>query len=86
MCPIEAQGLSRRERRTRVWGRFMVEFRRHSLPTMELTTTFPRFCLPARPLQRRQEEHRGGRTTAQGFGRSLLALPFADARLRRTAL
>src|SRR6516225_4058107 len=33
--------------------------------------SFPRFCLPARPLNCRQEEHRSGRTTAQGFGGSL---------------
>src|SRR6266850_2319663 len=44
--------------------------------------SFPRFCLPARPLQCRQEEYRSGRATAQGFGRSLLVLPFAGARLR----
>ena len=46
--------------------------------------SFPRFCLSARPLQCRQEEYRSGRATAQGFGRSLLALPFAGARLRPT--
>jgi hypothetical protein len=44
--------------------------------------SFPRFCLPARPLQYRQEEHRSGRATARGFGCSLLALPFAGPRLR----
>jgi hypothetical protein len=30
--------------------------------------------VPASPPQCRQEEHRSSRTTAQGFGRSLLAL------------
>jgi len=35
------------------------------------------FRLPARPLQRRQEEQQSHRTTAQGFDRGLIALPFA---------
>jgi|SRR5579872_4380481 len=51
--------------------------------------SFPGFCLPACPLQCRQEEHRSGSTTAQRFGRSLLALLFAGTGLRparRTAL
>jgi hypothetical protein len=40
-------------------------------------------------LQCGQKEHRSSRATAKGFDRSLLALPFAGARLqptRRTAL
>ena len=59
----------------------MVEVRRYPLPRhgtdhdSEPLPSFPRFCLPARPLQCRQEEYRSGRATAQGFGRSLLALP-----------
>jgi hypothetical protein len=65
--------------------RFMVEIRRR--PVLRHGTdhdskplpSFPRFCLPARPIQCRQEEYRSGRATAQGFGRSLLALPFAGA-------
>jgi hypothetical protein len=44
---------------------------------LEPLPSFTRFCLPARPLHRRQEGHRSGRTTAQGFVRSLLALPVA---------
>jgi hypothetical protein len=59
-----------------------------SVRAMELITIlnrchrFPGFCLPGGPLQCRQEEHRSGRTNAQGFGRNLLAPPFAGARLR----
>ncbi len=34
----------------------------------------PGICLPARPLQSRQEEYRSGRATAQRFGRALLAV------------
>ncbi len=55
--------------------------RRHSRPRhgtdhdSKPLPSFPGFCLPARLLQCRQEEHRSGRGTAQGFGRSLLALP-----------
>src|SRR5262252_6116168 len=52
-------------------------------------SSFPRFCLPTRPLQCRQEEYRSGGATALGFDRSLLALPFASAGLhpaRRAAL
>src|SRR6266702_4713231 len=73
----------------------IVEVRRRPLPRhgtdhdSKPLPSFPRFCLPARPLQCRQEEYRSGRATAQGFGRSLLTLPFAGARLRparRTAL
>jgi hypothetical protein len=41
--------------------------------------SFPGFCLPARSLHCRQEEHRSRCATAQGFDRSLLALPFAGA-------
>ncbi|HEY3835443.1 MAG TPA: transposase [Bryobacteraceae bacterium] len=61
----------------------MVEIRRRPLPRhgtdhdSKPLPSFPRFCLPARPLECRQEEYRSGRATAQGFGRSLLALPFA---------
>ena len=75
--------------------RFMVEIRRRPLPRYgtdhdsKPLPSFPRFCIPARPLQCRQEEYRSGRATAQWFGRSLLALPFAGGRLRptrRTAL
>ena len=40
----------------------------HDLKPLPL---LPGFCLPAGPLQCRQEEHRSGRTTAQGFGRNL---------------
>ena len=75
--------------------RFMVDIRRRPLPLhgtdhdSKPLPSFPRFCLPVRLLQCRQEEYRSGRATAQGFGRSLLALPFDGARLRpahRTAL
>ena len=58
----------------------MVEIRRRPLPRhgtdhdSKPLPSFPRFCLPARPVQSRQEEYRSGRATAQGFGRSLLAL------------
>jgi len=68
--------------------RLMVEGRRRPLPRhgtdhdSKPLPLFPRFCLPARPLQCRQEEYRSGRATAQGIGRSLLALPFAGAPLR----
>jgi hypothetical protein len=54
----------------------MVEIRRRPLPRhgtdhdLKPLPSFPRFCLPARPLQCRQEEYRSGRATAQGFGRS----------------
>jgi hypothetical protein len=64
----------------------MVETRRRPLPRhgtdhdSKPLSSFPRFWLPARPLQSRQEEYRSGRATAHGFGRSLLALPFAGAR------
>jgi transposase len=67
----------------------MVEIRRRPFPRhgtdhdSKPLPSFPRFCLPVRPLQCRQEEYRSGRATAQGFGRSLLALPFAGARLRQ---
>jgi len=60
----------------------MVEIRRRPLPRhgtdhdSKPLPSFPRFCLPARPLQCRQEEYRSGRATAQWFGRSLLAVPF----------
>ena len=63
----------------------MVEIRRRPLPRhgtdhdSEPLRSFPRLCLPARPLQCRQEEYRSGRASAQGFGRSLLALPFAGS-------
>ena len=65
----------------------MVKIRRRPLPRhgtdhdSKPLPPFPRFCLSARPLQCGQEEYRSGRATAQGFGRSLLALPFAGARL-----
>ncbi len=39
-----------------------------------------RGCLPTRPLHCRQEEHRSGRTTAQGLGRSLGALIVSEVR------
>ena len=61
----------------------MVEFRRRTPPRhgidhdLKPLPSFPGFCLPARPLGCRQEEHRSRRATAQGFDGSLLALPFA---------
>ena len=47
----------------------MVEIRRRPLPRYgtdhdsKPLPSFPRFCLPARPLQCRQEEYRSGRAT-----------------------
>ncbi len=52
--------------------RFMVEIRRRPLPRhgtdhdSKRLPSFPRFCLPARPLRCRQKEYRSGRATVQG--------------------
>src|ERR1700722_3863279 len=79
-----------RKTRTGRGGGLWVEFRCRTPPRhgtdhdLKPLPSFPGFCLPARPIGCRQEEHRSRRATAQGFDRSLLALPFAGARLRPT--
>jgi len=68
-----------------LWSRFRDQSRlcRGTDSSSKPMTSFPRFCLPARPLQCRQYEYRSGCASAQGFDRGLLALRFAGALLRR---
>ena len=77
----------KRERGGAVYRR---DFRRRSLPphgTHHDSKPLPslsRICLSSRHIQCGPQEHRSVRAAAQGFGRSLLTLPFAGARLRPT--
>src|SRR5580698_3917826 len=76
-----------RKTRTGRWGGLWWSLAAARLRAMELITIlnryhrFPGFVYQQAHLQ---EEHRSRRATAQGFDRSLLALPFAGARLRPT--